>query len=127
MENFSELLKELAMLLVMILAPVIAAFVLELLRRYVGIEKLNRIQLELETKQEFVNVAVLLMQQFYTQMGGGDKFDLAKEWTVARLKERGINWTDKELRGLIEASVKQLKYAFGDEWKGIEVKDTKDR
>jgi LL-H family phage holin len=102
--------------LLAILIPALAALAVEYLRRRLGTEKLRKIQTELAAKQELALLAVRFVEQVYTQLHGPEKYQKAAEWLAARAQERGLALTADEVKGLIEAALRQLKDAFGNEW-----------
>ncbi|MEN6325769.1 MAG: phage holin [Syntrophomonas sp.] len=99
-----------------ILIPALCLIVIELIRRKLGLEKMKKIQAELETKQELANLAVQFAEQGYKEMHGQEKYNRAAEWLAARARERGIKVTADEIKGLIEAALRSLKDEFGDQW-----------
>ena len=96
--------------------PVLAILTAEWLRRKLGTERLQRIQKDLETKQELAILAVRFVEQVYKDLHGPDKYQKAAEWLAARAQEHGLKLTADEIKGLIEAALRQLKDAFGNEW-----------
>ena len=110
---------QLAMDAIAILVPALLAIGLELLRRKLGVETLRKVQKELETKQDLAFIAVKFVEQAYQDYGGLEKFDVAEQWLVARLKERGLKTTDSEITGLIEYALRTLKDTFGEEWANV--------
>jgi LL-H family phage holin len=109
-------LVQLAYDLLAILIPTLAALAVEYLRRRLGTERVKRIQEELATKQELAILAVRFVEQVYKDLHGPDKYQKAAEWLVARAQEHGLKLTADEIKGLIEAALRQLKDAFGNEW-----------
>lgn len=109
-------LLQLAYDLLAILIPALAALTVEYLRRRLGTEKVKRIQEELATKQELAILAVRFVEQVYKDLHGPDKYQKAAEWLAARAQEHGLKLTADEIKGLIEAALRQLKDAFGNEW-----------
>lgn len=109
-------LVQLAYDLLAILIPVLAALAVEYLRRRLGTEKVKRIQEELAAKQELATLAVRFAEQVYRDLHGPDKYQKAAEWLAARAGEHGLKLTADEIKGLIEAALRQLKDAFGNEW-----------
>lgn len=109
-------LVQLAYDLLAILIPTLAALAVEYLRRRLGTEKVKRIQEELATKQELATLAVRFVEQVYKDLHGPDKYQKAAEWLAARAQEHGLKLTADEIKGLIEAALRQLKDAFGNEW-----------
>lgn len=119
---FVQVLSELLMLLVVVLA----GFAVAVLKKYLGTEKMKQINEELKSKQEIVDTVVLFVQQVYGHYEGEKKFVIALETASEWLTSKGIKVTVTELRSLIESSVKLLKTEFGEEWYKVteEVDDT---
>lgn len=88
----------------------------ELMRRKVGLEGMRQISWQLEQKKDWAMLAVQFAGQAYRTQGGQVKYNRAAEWLAARAKEHGIVISDTEIKGLIEATLRQLKDQFGDEW-----------
>jgi LL-H family phage holin len=111
--------------LLAILIPLLAGFLVELLRRKLGTEKMRKIQEELTAKQELALLAVRFVEQVYTDLHGEEKYNKAAEWLVAQAAKIGLKLTADEVKGLIEAALREMKDAFGEEWANvIEKKDT---
>lgn len=115
LELESKLLN-LALDLVSVLATVAAALLVEWLRRKLGQERLRQIAQELAVKQKLAALAVRFVEQVYKDLHGPDKYQKAAEWFAARAQERGLKLTADEIKGLIEAALRQIKDAFGNEW-----------
>ena len=116
MNILSELLK-----LVLIVA---AGFVVALIKRSLGTEKMKRLTEELENKREIVETVVLFVQQVYTHYDGEEKFAKAFERVAERLNEAGLKTSPAEIEDLIESSIKLFKKEFGDSWYGAITYDT---
>ena len=112
----NDILVRLAYDAFLILLPVLAAMLVEWLRRRLGLEKMQRIQKELETKQELAGLAVRLVEQSYQDLKGEEKYNQAADWLVTQAQQRGINITADEVKGLIEAAIRTAKDIFGEEW-----------
>ncbi|AGL03919.1 phage holin family protein [Desulfoscipio gibsoniae] len=102
-----------------VLIPALVALLFELIRRKLGTENLNKIAVQLETKQDLALLAVRFVEQVYKDAGGQAKFNEALEWLSARANEHGIKITADEARGLIEAALRELKDSFGEEWANL--------
>ena len=109
-------LLQLAYDILAILIPVLAALAVEYIRRRLGTEKMRKVQEELAAKQELATLAVRFVEQVYKDLHGPDKYQKAAEWLAARAQEHGLKLTADEIKGLIEAALRQLKDAFGNEW-----------
>ncbi len=99
-----------------ILLPVLAVMLAEWLRRKIGVERLQKIQKELETKQELSVLAVQFVEQAYRDLKGEEKYQEAAKWLATQAVERGINITADEIQGLIEAALRSFKDTFGEGW-----------
>lgn len=99
-----------------ILAPILAALIVELIRRKLGTEKLKQVKEELAAKQELALLAVRFVEQVYLDLHGAEKYQAAAEWLADRAVQNGLSLTADEIRGLIEAAVRQMKDSFGEEW-----------
>lgn len=80
---------------------------------------LDKIETELLIKQELATLAVRFAEQFYRDLGGPEKYVQASVWLSARLSEKGIAISEEEIRGLIEAALREIKDQFGNEWAKI--------
>ena len=99
-----------------ILLPVLAVMLAEWLRRKIGVERLTRIQRELQTKKELAALAVKFVEQVYKDLKGEEKYQEAAQWLATQAAERGINITAEEIQGLIEAALRSLKDTYGEGW-----------
>jgi len=102
--------------LLAILIPILVGFIMEYLRRKLGTEKMKRIQEELAAKQELALLAVRFVEQVYIDLRGEEKYQKAAEWLVVQAAKVGLKLTADEVKGLIEAALRELKDAFGNEW-----------
>jgi len=101
----------------MLLGVLLASFVLALLKKHVGVQKLKEIEAELTAKQEIVDTVVLFVQQVYAAYDGEEKYKMALVRATDLMNKKGLEVTPEELEILIESSVKVMKKAFGDAWK----------
>lgn len=99
-----------------ILLPVLAVMLAEWLRRKLGVERLQRVQRELETKKELAALAVQFVEQAYRDLHGEDKYNQAAIWLASQAMDRGINITTDEIQGLVEAALRAFKDEFGEGW-----------
>ncbi|MGI6647612.1 MAG: phage holin [Bacillota bacterium] len=114
MEN--QIIQIISYNLLAVLIPALVALAVEYLRRKLGVEKLKQIQEELAAKQELALLAVRFVEQVYVDLRGPAKYQAAAEWMEARARERGLKLTADEVKGLVEAALRQLKDSFGAEW-----------
>lgn len=99
-----------------ILIPALCLIAIELLRRKLGLEKMRRLQRELQIKLELAALAVKMVEQSYRDLKGPDKYNEAANWLMDRSCERGIKVSPNEIRGLIEAALRITKDEFGEQW-----------
>lgn len=99
-----------------VIIPVLAAMAVELIRRKLGTEKFQQIQWELANKKELAKLAVQFVEQAYQDLHGQEKFNVAAKWMADQAINKGIQISAGEIKGLIEAALRQMKDSFGEEW-----------
>lgn len=99
-----------------ILVPALCAMAIELLRRRLGLEKMKRIQEELQAKQQLATLAVKFAEQAYKDLHGEEKYNQAAKCLSARIQELGLQVTSDEIKGLIEAALRMVKDELGEDW-----------
>ena len=102
--------------ILIILVTLAAGFIIAYLKKRIGVEGMLRIERELALKQELAILAVRFIEQVYRDIGGPEKYSRAALWLSSRLEEKGITISPEEIRGLIEAALRELKDEFGNEW-----------
>ncbi len=102
--------------LLLLLSTVIAVFLANYIKKRIGVERVKQIEAEIAAKQELAQLAVRFVEQVYRDLHGEEKYNKAAEWLAARAQEHGLKLTADEIKGLIEAALRQLKDAFGNEW-----------
>lgn len=102
--------------LLILLATLLAGYAVAWLRKKIGVEGMKKIESELATKQELATLAVRFVEQTYKYLHGEAKYNKAAEWLVAQAARIGLKLTEEEIKGLIEAALRELKDAFGNEW-----------
>lgn len=111
-----DLLARLLYDLLVLLATIAAGYAVAWLRKRLGVEGMKRIEAELATKQELAALAVRFTEQVYKDLHGPEKYQKAAEWLAARAQEHGLKVSSDEIKGLIEAALRELKDTFGEEW-----------
>ncbi len=111
-----DLLLQLLYDLLALLIPILVGYAIAWLQKRIGTEKLEAVVRELATKRELARVAVLFVQQAYKDLGGAEKYDKAAEWLSDAAGKIGIQLTQEEVKGLIEAALKELKTELGEAW-----------
>lgn len=99
-----------------VIIPALSAMAIEYLRRRLGTEKMQRIKEELVAKQDLAALAVRFVEQVYVEIHGKEKYEKAAAWLFARASEWGLKLTEGEAKGLIEAALRKIKDALGDDW-----------
>ncbi len=109
-------INEILRTLLAILLPPLVALGIDYLRRRIGLEKLQQIKAELENNQAWAILAVRYAEQVFWDKTGAEKYDMACQWLSNRAKEKNLNITADEIKGLIESSVQILKTELGELW-----------
>lgn len=107
-------------LLITILAGVFIRFMAEKL----GTEKLRRAQAQWESMEELTVVAIRYAEQAWREYGGKKKKEAALAFLARELSQRGIKASEETLRDLIEAILREIKDALGEEWANTIGKET---
>lgn len=117
MELLTKALLDLATVAMAVLIPILVGFAADWMRRKAGEQSLRRIQTEIESKQDLAVAAVKFAQQAFKDLDGPEKYEEAAAWLADRAQSIGLTMTTMEIKGLIEAALKDLKYAFREAWK----------
>lgn len=117
-----EIIMQLSYEALAILIPLLVAVAAEYLRRKLGNERLQRIKQELETKKELASTAVKFVEQAWRDYGGQNKYKEAAAWLTAQAQARGFSVTEAEVKGLIEAALREIKDQLGEEWAKVSEK-----
>lgn len=99
-----------------LLGTIAVGFIIALLKEKYGVEALQRVQKELETKQELAYLAVKFVEQAYKDLDGKEKYTQAAVWLSNRIEEIGLEITEDEIKGLIESTLRHIKDELGEEW-----------
>jgi|GEM_PF-4166560 len=99
-------------LLITILAGVVIRFMVEKL----GTEKLRRAQAQWESMEDLTAVAIKYAEQAWREYGGEQKKEKALAFLARELSRRGIKASEDTLNDLIEAILREIKDALGEEW-----------
>lgn len=68
--------------------------------------------IDTKTKKDIVKIVVQSVEQAYKTLHGEDKFNEALKSASALMTEKGLKFTDTELRTLIEGAVGEFNKAF---------------
>ena len=99
-----------------ILVPALCLMLIELMRRRLGLENVKKIQAELKTKQELAVMVVKFVAQAYQDLNGVQKYNQAALWLTNQVQALGFKTTPTEIKGLIEAALRNIKDVLGEEW-----------
>ncbi len=105
--------------ILIILVTLAAGFIVAYLRKKIGVEGMQRIEAELYLKQELAETAVRLAEQVYKDCKGEEKYSMAALWLADRAKEAGLNISEGEIKGLIEAALRAFKDEFVEQWENF--------
>lgn len=95
--------------LLLLLFAVIAVFLANYIKKRIGVERIKQIEAEIAAKQELAQLAVRFVEQVYRDLHGEEKYNKAAEWLVAQAAKVGLKLTADEVKGLIEAALRELK------------------
>jgi len=104
-EEFRGILLDLILLLI----SLAAGYTTRWLNQRTKTDKALNVESTLRTKKEYALLAVKFVEQAYRTYGNKDKLYLATDWLKLRGKSLGIEFTPQELKGLIEAALKEFK------------------
>lgn len=102
--------------IIAVLAPILVAYLVAWIQKRLGIERLQKIIYELETKKELARIAVMFVQQIYKDFSGPAKYEKAAAWLSDMSERLGLDLTEEEIKALIEAALKELKAELGEAW-----------
>lgn len=84
---------------------------------WVGITRLKKVQKLIDTHKAFALEAVKYVEQAFGNFAPGTKLDRGVKYLVTVLSQHKISVSQAEAEQLIEAALKDLKLAWGNEWK----------
>ncbi len=102
--------------LLIVIITLAAGFAVAFIRKKIGTEGMQKIELELSLKQELAMLAVRFVEQVYKDFKGEEKYSFAAIWLVNRIGELGLKISESEVKGLIEAALRTFKDEFGEQW-----------
>lgn len=70
----------------------------------------------LNEKSELVKIGVRFVEQAFFEMKGAEKFDKAVEWITNEANQKGLKFTENELKAHIENAVRTFKDEFSKTW-----------
>lgn len=106
------------------LVSVGAAFLIAFLKKKIGVAGMQELAEKSYLIKEIVNAGVKYAEQSFA---AGEKAEKALDWIVASLAAKGIKVSEEEIKGLIEATVREFKDQFGEDWaNAVGNKETKD-
>lgn len=115
----SELLLPLIQELLYVSITVGVGFLIAYMKKKLSVEQLKQIKTEMDNKREIIELVVLFVQQVYSHLDGNARYEEALNRASILLQQKGLKITDEELQSLLESSVKNLKYEFGESWKEL--------
>ncbi|MNJ90046.1 Phage holin protein [compost metagenome] len=95
------------------LASIGAAFLIAFLKKKIGVAGMQKLAEQSYLIKEVVRTGVKYAEQAFQP---GEKAEKAVEWIVTTLGKKGIIVTEEEIKGLVEATVREFKDEFGENW-----------
>jgi len=80
-----------------------------LVNQATGYLKKKGVLTQLENNKELVKIAVNAVEQAHNNLGGNEKFNLAKMEVIKLLQSKNIKMTEQEMDLFIEAMVKEMR------------------
>jgi len=105
--------------ILIILVTLAAGYLVAYLRKRLGVEGMQKLELELALKQELAETAVRFVEQTFRDLHGQKKYSQAAEWLAARAGEIGLKVTAEEIKGLVEAALRAFKDEFSEQWANV--------
>lgn len=112
----NEIITNIVLAIIGVVVPIAVKYLVNWLETKIGAETLQALQQQLELKKCLAYEAVKFVEQVYKDLHGQEKYDKAVEWLTDQLNRIGLPYTEEELKGLIEASLREIKDVFGEEW-----------
>lgn len=97
-----ELLKNILENILLSIGILVGTWVSYYIKRYIDKSKF-------EQKKELVAIAVRFVEQAYKDYHGEEKYNKAVHWVKLELDKFGIKYTEEELKGLIESTLKIIQ------------------
>ncbi|MEW6726920.1 MAG: phage holin, LLH family [Bacillota bacterium] len=89
------------------LIGVAAVYAIGYLRTRIGAEKFEQLRMLSE-------LAVKYAEQAFPDLKGEAKYEKAAEWLAVEARKVGVRVTETQVRGLIEATLRELKDVYGE-------------
>ena len=109
METWIDLIQQVLLIVITAVVPILTGVVINYLRKKGILETLQE-------KRQLVEKGVEFAEQAYFDLNGEAKYDKAVEWITERFKDAKINFTETEVKGLIEAAVFEMKNTWQVEY-----------
>lgn len=99
-----------------IVLPVLGVMLVRYIFSKVDIDKQDKIKSIIENKKDLAMIAVRFVEQVYKDIDGEEKFHHAFEWVASAFEKYGYPVDADEIEGLIEATLRQMKDEFTEQW-----------
>lgn len=120
MDALIPAITELLTVVIYILITALTSALVMFIKERFGVEKMLRIQTELENKESIAYRALQLIKEAIEESGlVQDNLDEATAWASAELAKKGINVTSQEIEDLIKSVYNEFKDQFIENWDEI--------
>ncbi len=104
MQDIAALIQGIVGVLITVCVPVIVKYIQEKRKN----EKFDQVM-------KYAAIAVKFAEQYYAEYDGEAKYNKASLWLSNQLEKIGVELSDAEIRGIIEATLKEFQNEFRQE------------
>lgn len=91
----------------------LAGMLIVWLKNKIGVAGMQKIAEQSALIKQIVEAGVQYAEQAFH---AGEKLEKSVEWIVQTLNAKGIKVTEQEIKGLVEATLREFKDKFGEDW-----------
>ncbi|UMZ74083.1 phage holin, LLH family [Natranaerofaba carboxydovora] len=111
-----EILFDILKNVLLVLSSALAAYLASWVKNKIGKDMVEKSERELQMKKDLARITVGFIEQSYNYLNGQDKLSAGSRWLESRFKDLGLKYSNDEIRGLIEAALREFKSSYKEEW-----------